>query len=477
MFKMQKIMTHIKQKNFLWLAALAIVVAATLALCACDKDGKRQAMSPIYDLNMQYDPAAHLISARQEVLFELPEDADCAVFHINANAFSDDNDVIDISAVKIDRKTVDFEIYGKNKTLLKIPCETSGIVDVCFEFCVRLPFENARLGYGENCAALNCFYPSLAVFDGEWRDDAYENIGDPFFCECSDFYVTLTLDSDLEVAASGEIVCSLPFEKDGKSLKTVEICAEKIRDLGIVVGNFFSVSQTLSIEGEDVDVSYFYLSDEAPLETLERAASAIETFSQTFGPYPYPSFCFAEVPLDGAGGMEYGAFATISPSSREYFLDAVTHEIAHQWWYGAVGNDQNNSAWMDEGLSEFCTYFYYRVTGDDESFSRAIRDIFLSYNDFLSVMRPVGFNAEMQRPLNSYLSNGEYVAVNYQKGALLFDHLYNLVGEKKFVAALGEYFRANKFAVATPSSLAAAFKTQGFDVSAIITSWINNKDK
>lgn len=31
----------------------------------------------------------------------------------------------------------------------------------------------------------------------------------------------------------------------------------------------------------------------------------------------------------------------------------VVHEIAHQWFYGIVGNDQINHGWIDEGLCRF----------------------------------------------------------------------------------------------------------------------------
>ena len=450
-------------------------------LVACNKPSPSVSSSrPIYDLNITYDDATHTISARQEVLFSTPKNMteDYAIFHIYANAFAKSNDAINILSAKTNRQTVDFEIYGDDSTLLKIPIDKSAATqNITLEYSVSVPRSSTRLGYGDSFASLNFFYPSLAVYEGGWRDDAYAEIGDPFFSECADFYVTLTLDSSFEVAASGIPCEAALFQMDGKNLKTVEIVAERIRDFGLAVGDFNRSATTLSLAAGEVEVNYFYLADDAPDQTLTRAASSLKVFDSAFGDYPYPSFTFVQMPLDGAGGMEYGAFASVSPASRESYLDAVTHEIAHQWWYCTVGNDQINSAWMDEGLSEFCTYFYHKLAGESAAFSRSIFTVSSSYNDFVSVMRPVGFDASMQRPLSTYLSNGEYVAVTYQKGTLLFDHLLSIVGEKKFVAALKEYYASNKFLVATPSSLAAAFKTQGFDVAPILDSWLFCKDK
>lgn len=36
----------------------------------------------------------------------------------------------------------------------------------------------------------------------------------------------------------------------------------------------------------------------------------------------------------------------------------VAHEIAHQWFYGIVGNDQIRYPFLDEGLCRFAEYLY-----------------------------------------------------------------------------------------------------------------------
>jgi aminopeptidase N len=46
--------------------------------------------------------------------------------------------------------------------------------------------------------------------------------------------------------------------------------------------------------------------------------------------------------------MEYPELVFARPADV-----AVVHEIAHQWWYGLVGDDQSREPWLDES---FATY-------------------------------------------------------------------------------------------------------------------------
>ena len=44
--------------------------------------------------------------------------------------------------------------------------------------------------------------------------------------------------------------------------------------------------------------------------------------------------------------------------ARQDFL--LAHEIAHQWWFGLVGNDQLREPWLDEGLANWSAWSYLR---------------------------------------------------------------------------------------------------------------------
>jgi aminopeptidase N len=51
----------------------------------------------------------------------------------------------------------------------------------------------------------------------------------------------------------------------------------------------------------------------------------------------------------GAGiGMEYPELIFSIPAA-----DVITHEVAHQWWYGLVGNNQYLEPWLDEAFASY----------------------------------------------------------------------------------------------------------------------------
>ena len=79
---------------------------------------------------------------------------------------------------------------------------------------------------------------------------------------------------------------------------------------------------------------------------LAAAQTSVSTFSASFGPYPYPELDVVLGAFPDFGGMEY---PTIVFSEVDKWT--VAHEVAHQWWYGLVGNDQYAEPWLDESLA------------------------------------------------------------------------------------------------------------------------------
>ena len=75
----------------------------------------------------------------------------------------------------------------------------------------------------------------------------------------------------------------------------------------------------------------------------------------------------------GVGGMEYPGlimitsdeeFHQFSKDDEIYFTtrihEVVSHEIAHQWFYGIVGNDEVNEPWLDESYANFSEKLYFK---------------------------------------------------------------------------------------------------------------------
>ena len=52
---------------------------------------------------------------------------------------------------------------------------------------------------------------------------------------------------------------------------------------------------------------------------------------------------------------------------EEKLAGTVAHEIAHQWFYAVVGNNQYREAWLDESFAAYSEQVYWRAVGKDES--------------------------------------------------------------------------------------------------------------
>ncbi len=95
---------------------------------------------------------------------------------------------------------------------------------------------------------------------------------------------------------------------------------------------------------------------------LEATAKSLYYFGIQYGEYPYATISIID-PAHNArqtGGMEYPRLFTGGTrkgrAARTLSPEGITiHEFGHQFWYGLVGNDEFNHAWLDEGFNTFST--------------------------------------------------------------------------------------------------------------------------
>ena len=101
-----------------------------------------------------------------------------------------------------------------------------------------------------------------------------------------------------------------------------------------------------------------------------------------------------------------------------------------------------------------------------------------SYVNFVEVYTKVlgSVDTTMNRSLNEYNTEPEYVYMAYVKGVLLFDALSENVGEEKFLKIIQKYFEDYKYKNATPESLIGTFeKYLGCEMVGFFDSFINGK--
>ena len=107
-------------------------------------------------------------------------------------------------------------------------------------------------------------------------------------------------------------------------------------------------------------------------------AAALFFYGLWWGEYPYSEITVVDPAwgASAAGGMEYPTLFTCGTSmftsEQMYQPESVTvHEAGHQFWYGLVGNNEYEAAWLDEGFNSYTdSEVLSRVYGDKRAATR-----------------------------------------------------------------------------------------------------------
>ncbi|MFJ1808245.1 MULTISPECIES: M1 family metallopeptidase [unclassified Streptomyces] len=223
---------------------------------------------------------------------------------------------------------------------------------VAFDVSITVPGRNARFGREGAYRFLGNALPVLAVHDAKgWHLDPYVALGESFHTLTSDFRVRLDHPSALKVPATG-----LTRTLSGRPGRTVTLSvADRVRDFAWAAGPFRTATQTTP--GGVRVKSYWAPGTPATGVRLTRtdAVAAIDRFGREFGRYPYGEIDLVMTSRFG-GGMEYPGLVLLGTTEEG---SAVVHEVAHQWWYGIVGNDEYTSPWLDESFAQYANYRFY----------------------------------------------------------------------------------------------------------------------
>lgn len=387
-----------------------------------------------------------------------------------------------ISVSKKDRdgeKLLKHSLSGEGDTILKIeldsPLKPFERMSLRIEFELKIPPAGERFGYGENNFNLGNWYPVAAVYDQKdgWNLDKYYAIGDPFYSDAADYRVSIKTPEEYIVAASGQLVEEAK-EEDGKIKRTYE--GKALRDFAFVANNNFAVIEE-EVDGVKV-MSYYYKEDRVRgEEALEYGVESIKLFSQLYGKYPYP--VYSVVQTEFPSGMEYPALVFISdkyykPSyTSDPLIITIVHETAHQWFYGIVGNDQIDEAWLDEGFAAFSeTIFIERTYGKKTGQDYYTRSIENSVEEAISSQV---IDGELVKSLSEFEDWDDYAPTVYDRGAQMLNKLRETLGEDTFLKIVKTYVEKYKFRIATTSDfIKVCEEVSGKDLTEFFKPWIKN---
>lgn len=368
---------------------------------------------------------------------------------------------LDVLEVVVNGKKQDVCYAGDDENVLKIEhrLNSNEKVNVEMKFLVTIPNCNHRFGYMDQNVNLGNFIPILAHFDGKNFDlTPYYSTGDPFCLDVANFYVKMDFPAQYSCASTGNVV-----ETKNNDKKQIDIEAKAVRDFAIVLSENFALRE---VDVGETKVKYYGYKNDSDLKYLANlVAKGLEFFNSKFGEYPYRQISVVKTPFL-FGGMEYANLVMIADNIVEIEdkVRVIIHELAHQWWYGVVGNNQTTEAWVDESLTEYSSFlFFENHPAYNLKYDELIEDAKNTYDLYVDVIVSLGgkVNFSMIEPVFKYASEYEYSYMIYVKGTLMYDEIREKMGEKKFYKATQKLYKKNMFKVISKKDVFEAFSKYG----------------
>lgn len=214
--------------------------------------------------------------------------------------------------------------------------------------------------------------------------------------------------------------------------------AGSVRDVAVASGRL-TVARGRGPGGVPVQVGVAKGMSDSPREVLQAVLSSFGDLVGRFGPFPYSSLSVPVIP-DISGGIEFPGLFYLGHDQ----LDATpSHELAHEWFYGLVGDNQARDPWLDEA---FATYAEALARGTQSVYRRTAV--------------PTAGRNKVGEPMTYWDARGSrvYYRSVYAQGAAALLRARAAVGGARFDAAIRCYVRSVAHRVARPEDLERALR-------------------
>lgn len=380
-------------------------------------------------------------------------------------------------------------------------------ITISTPFRVKIPDGKfSRLGHTKQAYYITQWYPKPAVFDAQgWHAMPYLTQGE-FYSEFGSFDVSITLPDNYVVGATGLLQNAeekerlermagndWPYPKPvtdprtGKTLrnafpasstttKTLRYVQDQVHDFAWFADKRFIVRKSevvLARSGRTVTTWALFTPRNAELwsDAVRYVNESVRLYSQFVGDYPYEACTAVDGTISAGGGMEYPMITIIGEMGDKQTLDnVIAHEVGHNWFYGILGSNERDHAWMDEGMNSFVELRYMRERYPKGDFSISLpvlKNLTKGISDAHHAQSEFGYRLNARRNLDQPLSltSGDFTMVNYgtmvyMKTALVMDHLMAYLGEETMDRCLHAYFEEWKFKHPQPQDLRAVFERE-----------------
>ena len=485
-----------------------------------------------YNIHVSLNDKLHELNAFETVQYinNSPDTLNFLYFHLWPNAYSNNNTPLAKQLLRLNGKqslftdpelkgsidSLNFEVNGNQvrwnllpgqpdicRIFLEVPLKSGDSITISTPFRVKIPKGvTSRLGHIGESYQISQWYPKPAVYDQlGWHQMSYLDQGE-FYSEFGSFDVRITLPANYIVGSTGnlrnqtesDVLDKLASDTEGiknmssgranfqvssNQLKTLHYIANQVHDFAWFADKRFHVLKgkvKLPESGSEVTTWVMFTNEQADLwkDALQYVNDAILFYSEHIGDYPYESYTVVQSALSAGLGMEYPGISVIGRVESAYSLDEViTHEIGHNWFYSALGFNERQYPYLDEGLTSAYTSRYM----NEKYPEKKLWEVYvgkMNMAKFLHIdQMPIQRMQELERltrarnnleqPINlpaTEFSDFNYGVIIYNKTDMAFNYLRAYLGDSLFDATIREYYRKLIYTHPHPDELRNVFETK-----------------
>ncbi len=347
----------------------------------------------------------------------------------------------------------------EDQTVMKVtppvPVPPGGSIALSIAFTAKLPRVFARSGYAGSFFMAGQWFPKIGVlWKGEWSCHQYHAQSE-FFADYGSYKVEITVPAAYVVGATGKRIGQ---RTNADSSRTYIHAQDDIHDFAwTACPDFVETRERFRLSDPAVDTEMIFLVHKQHLAQRPRYVEALRRgltfYSRHYGAYPYPTVTLVD-PAPGvtaAGGMEYPTLFTAGthrsmPAGIRLPEMVTIHEFGHGYWYGLVGSNEFEEAWLDEGINSYSEVKAMEAYGGAD---RSLIDFGpvrigdLAYQRF-SVIGGGRFDPILRKSWE-FVSGGSYGLNVYNKACLMMLTLERFLGQETMDRIMKTYFEDWKF--------------------------------
>lgn len=382
-----------------------------------------------YTYDVTWKPGARRLVGQGRTLIENRSSVAKRLVWIRLRA----NDGDRLQQIKPRRARIDRSAAGGSMVRLRLddPILPGRSGAIAFDMSLRVPARNTSLGRSAGADLFGDAFPVVAVAGPRpMRIGPEPSYGEGSFNPVATWNVGVKAPPALKVILPGRQQSS---SDDGHVSDLLEV-----RDFAFAIGRFRCESR--SVDGVKISACGVEVARGTLRAALRRAVLAWSTMQRWYGGYNLPSLkvVVGDLPF---GGSEYPGIVFSTPDNA-----TIAHEVAHQWFYGLVGNDQYSDPFLDESLTAYA----------EQQFHRSYRCDLASPIDGRRHGLGTGMDYWQKHPR-------EYEQTIYRGGACALTVLRRDIGEPAFQAALRAYVTANADKIAGVEDFLAAVRSAAPD--------------